>query len=572
MEQRPLNLSATKVYDASTTLNSGSVTLSNLVGVETLNTSGSITTNSNNVGTFGTSDINVSSLSLIDGTGTASNYTLTGGSYSATITKKTIGLTGSKVYDATTTASPSNLSLTGLVGSETLTLSGTGTLATSAVGTGKTITLNTLAIADNTGLASNYDLSGSASMDVTARPVTASGSRVYDGTTTINGTDLTTINNLAGSDTLSVTGSGTTTANVGNNKSVTLGTLALASGSGNASNYALSSATVDITQRPLDLEASRIYDGTTTINGADFSTFTNIVAGETLAVSGSGTITSKNVGTGKTVTSVNLALANGTGTASNYSINSLTADITGRPVSISGSRLYDSTVTADSSILTITSGVGGENLTLTGSGVLGAASAGSQTITNNNTLAIADGTGLASNYTLTGATINVTILPRTLNVTLSREYDGTTSVSGSSLTPTFDSLQGGETLALTGTGSISNANVGSSKSVALGTIALAAGSGNPSNYTLNSATMDVTQKVINLDGIRAYDASTDVLSSDINTFGNIISGETLTISGTGSVPNNSVEMNKVITLGSLTLGDGSGSASNYTLIWRNTHF
>ena len=313
VNQRPLNFSATKTYDANTTINSGSVTLSNLVGVETLNTSGSITTNSNNVGTFGTSDITVSALSLTNGTGTASNYTLNGGTYSATITKKTIGLTGSKVYDATTTASPSNLSLTGLVGSETLTLSGSGTLATSAVGTGKTITLNTLAIADNTGVASNYDLSGTATMDVTTRSVTASGSRIYDGTTTVNGTDLTTINNLAGTDTLSLTGSGTTTANVGNSKSVTLGTLALASGSGNASNYALSSATVDITQRPLDLGASRIYDGTTTINGSDFSTFTNIVGGETLAVTGSGTITSKNVGTGKTVTSVNLALANGTG-------------------------------------------------------------------------------------------------------------------------------------------------------------------------------------------------------------------------------------------------------------------
>ena len=38
-------------------------------------------------------------------------------------------------------------------------------------------------------------------MDVTARPVTASGSRVYDGTTTVNGTDLTSISNLAGTDT-----------------------------------------------------------------------------------------------------------------------------------------------------------------------------------------------------------------------------------------------------------------------------------------------------------------------------------------------------------------------------------
>ena len=134
---------------------------------------------------------------------------------------------------------------------------------------------------------------------------------------------------------------------------------------------------------------------------------------------------------------------------------------------------------------------------------------------------------MASNYTLSGATINVTVIPRTLNVSLSREYDGTTSISGSSLTPTFDSLQGSETLALSGTGSISTASVGNSKAVTLGTIALATGSGNPSNYNLNSVTINITPRVINLDGIRAYDATTNVLSSDINTFGNIISGETL---------------------------------------------
>ena len=402
-------------------------------------------------------------------------------------------------------------------------------------------------------------------MDITTRPVTATGSRIYDGTTSLNGTDLTTISNLAGTDTLSITGSGTVTSNVGNGKTVSLGSLALSSGSGNASNYSLTSATANITQRPLDLVASRIYDGTTTINGSDFSNFSNIVSGETLSVIGSGTVTSANVGTGKVITSVNLALTNGTGLASNYSINSQTVDITGRPVTISGSRSYDSTTTADSSILSITSGVSGESLSLTGSGFLGSASAGTQTITNNNTLAIADGTGLASNYTLSGATMNVTVIPRTLNVTLSREYDGTTNVTTASLTPIFDSLQGGETLALSGTGSVSNANAESSKAVTLGTIALAAGSGNPSNYTINSVLLDVTQRVINLDGIRAYNATTNVLSSDINTFGNIVSGETLTISGTGSVSTDSVEMNKAITLGTLSLGNGSGVASNYTL-------
>ena len=281
--QRPLNITATKAYDGNTTISASSVSLLNLVGGETLNKSGTVTTNSTNVGSFATSDIAVSSLSLANGTGTASNYTLSGGTYSATITQKTVGLSGSKVYDATSVVNSSDLTLTGTVGTETLTLSGSGALATSAIGTGKTITLGSLAISDNGGLASNYSLSGTATMNVTARPVTVSGSRVYDGTTTINGTALTTVSNLAGSDTLSVTGSGTSTADVGNSKSVTLGSLALVSGSGNAANYSLSSATVNITQRPLDLQASRIYNGTVTINGSDFSTFSNIVSGQTLS-------------------------------------------------------------------------------------------------------------------------------------------------------------------------------------------------------------------------------------------------------------------------------------------------
>ena len=90
----------------------------------------------------------------------------------ASVTQKVLGLTGSRIYNATTTASSTDLSLTGLVGSETLTLSGSGTLTSSAVGTGKTITLNTLAISNNSGLASNYDLSGTATMNVTTRAVT----------------------------------------------------------------------------------------------------------------------------------------------------------------------------------------------------------------------------------------------------------------------------------------------------------------------------------------------------------------------------------------------------------------
>ena len=136
-------------------------------------------------------------------------------------------------------------------------------------------------------------------MDITARPVTASGTRVYDGTTTVSGSDINSFTNLVGSETLAASGSGSvTSANVGSGKGVTFGTLALANGTGSASNYSLSSASFEISQRPLTLTGSKVYDGATNIQGGDITTFTNIVGSETLAVTGSGSVSSANVGTG----------------------------------------------------------------------------------------------------------------------------------------------------------------------------------------------------------------------------------------------------------------------------------
>ena len=63
---------------------------------------------------------------LLDNTGLASNYTITSDSF--VITQRTLNSSGNRLYDATTTANSSDLSLGNLVGSETLALSGNGTL------------------------------------------------------------------------------------------------------------------------------------------------------------------------------------------------------------------------------------------------------------------------------------------------------------------------------------------------------------------------------------------------------------------------------------------------------------
>ena len=65
--------------------------------------------------------------------------------------------------------------------------------------------------------------------------------------------------------------------------------------------------------------------------------------------------------------------------------------------------------------------------------------------------------------------------------------------------------------------------------------------------------------------MRAFDGTNNASSTDLG-ISNLVSGEDLTLSGSGTVPNATVEMNKAITLGSLSISDGSGGkSSNYTL-------
>ena len=122
---------------------------------------------------------------------------------------------------------------------------------------------------------------------------------------------------------------------------------------------------------------------------------------------------------------------------------------------MSGTRLYDATTDAVASDLTTISGrVGSETLTLSGTGSVADANVDPNKAVTVGTLALGDGTGLAANYTLSGGTHQLTINQRPLNATLSRQYDGTATSAGSTLS-SFDALQGGETLTMSGSGTVS---------------------------------------------------------------------------------------------------------------------
>src|SRR5690606_29098127 len=147
-----------------------------------------------------------------------------------------------------------------------------------------------------------------------------------------------------------------------------------------------------------------------------------------------------------------------------------------------------------------------------------------------DTLTLADGIdpdgGLASNYTLAGGTHEVTIGPRVISLSGRREYDGGVDLTAEIFA--LNNLVGGETLVLTGTGTMADKNVGS-RTVTLDTLALADGvgpnGGLASNYTLVGGTHEVTidPRVISLSGGREYDGSVD-LAAAIFTLNNLAAG------------------------------------------------
>jgi hypothetical protein len=129
------------------------------------------------------------------------NYTVTFASNTtSTIDPYTVNLTGSRVYDGGTAAEAGIFTLSQLVGQESLSLSGTGSVSNAHV----TLVgqqpqaqslgaLGTLDLVDgvgaNAGLALNYKLVGGAhNVTITPRPLTFSASvpdKIYDGNTAI---------------------------------------------------------------------------------------------------------------------------------------------------------------------------------------------------------------------------------------------------------------------------------------------------------------------------------------------------------------------------------------------------
>ena len=82
---------------------------------------------------------------------------------------------------------------------------------------------------------------------------------------------------------------------------------------------------------------------------------------------------------------------------------------------------------------------------------------------------------------------------------------------------------------------------------------------------LVAGALTINRAVITLDGMRNYDASTNMAAGQLSMHG-LVNGESLLLSGNGSLDNKNAGTNKRINNGSLMLSDGQGGlADNYTL-------
>ncbi|MGH8711426.1 MAG: YDG domain-containing protein, partial [Burkholderiales bacterium] len=85
-------------------------------------------------------------------------------------------------------------------------------------------------------------------------------------------------------------------------------------------------------------------------------------------------------------------------------------------------------------------------------------------------------------------------------------------------------------------------------------------------YVPSAATGVITAANVTLAGTRVYDGTANFTAPAFGTFNTGVGGETLTIaSGFGTVPSPNAGPAQTLTPNTLVLGNGSGSASNYTI-------
>ncbi|MFN8670127.1 MAG: YDG domain-containing protein [Gemmatimonadaceae bacterium] len=455
-----------------------------------------------------------------------SNYTLTQPSgLTANITTKSLAVGGSftandKTYDGgvSATIGTNTLALTGIVGSDNVTVAGqTAAFLTAPVGIGKTVAITGITLGGSDAAYYTVDLSGAPTTTaaIAAKGLTIGGSftasnKVYDGsaTATIASNALTLVG-VVGGDNVSLTGltAAFASAAIGNGRTVSLSAASLTGG--DATNYTLSltgapTATANITFAGATVTvggsfsaSNKAYDALVGASGNTSAlTLSGVAPGHTVSIASvTLAFATPTVGGGKTVSIANLTL--GGADAALYAVNlngapTATASISPRSLTVSGlraaSKVFDgSSATSLEGTAAYVGLVAGEQFPVAGasSAVFATPDVGNGkpvTVSGieppSGNYVVAQPLGLVANVTPKGLTIGGHF------VAADREYDGTVHATIATQALTLLGVVNGGAVSLAGvTAAFADPAVGNGKPVALATASLA-GPGAP-NYTLS---------------------------------------------------------------------------------------
>ncbi|MXV17052.1 YDG domain-containing protein [Hufsiella ginkgonis] len=605
----------TKAYDANTSaaLAAGNYTLNGLEGTDAVTVTGTAAYDTKLVGAGKTVTANTFVLAGAD----KDNYSLTTTSATTTGSITARGLTLAlnatpaitKIYDAGTSATlaAGNYVLTGVQGSDAVTVTGTAVYDTKLIGTGKTVTANSFVLAGADK--GNYNLattSATTTGSVTARPLTLALNstpaitKVYDATTSATlAAGNYALNGVQGSDAVTVSGTATyDTKLVGAAKTVTANTFVLAGA--DKDNYSLTTisatATGSITAKPLTLAllntiaVSKMYDATVsaTIPAINYS-LSGVEGSDAVTIGATATYDTKTVGTGKTVTATNFVL--GGADKDNYALTTTSATITGeislRPLTAALnstpaiSKIYDAgtSATLAAGNYNLTGIQGADLVTVTGTATYDTKLAGTGKTVTANAFVLAGADKDNYNLTTTSATTTGSISARPLTVTLNaspainKAYDATTSATLATGNYNLAGIQGADAVTVTGTASYDTKAAGDGKTVTANAFVLAGA--DKDNYSIANSSATTTGSITgialtaSLTGTvtKVYDGNTSasLTTANYGPLTGVISGDDVSYNNpaSGTYGDKNAGAGKTITVTGLILA--GADKDNYVL-------
>ncbi|NHM07349.1 hypothetical protein G4D82_08965, partial [Flavobacterium sp. CYK-4] len=565
-----------KVYDGNTNATLTG-TLTGVISPDDVSLNASAFFDSASVGTA----IAVTSTSTLSGAD-AANYNLVESTgLTADITPKQLTIASAtalnKVFDGNTDAIITG-TLVGVIAPDDVTLIGTGTFASAAVGVNIPVTSTSTIVGD----IANYTL-----LQPTGLTANISAAELLPQTITFDA--LSDVVYGSGTFTLNATSdSGLTVAYLSSNPAVATvsGNVVTVVGVGSTTITAIQSGNevydaatpvdqnLNVTPKELTVTATannKVYDGTydATITG----TLNGIVGADVVTFNGIGGFETLDVANGINVFSISTL---GGANASNYYLTQptgLTANITPKELTVIGAsannKVYDGTTAATINGATLIGIVGTDDVSVIGTGVFASKNVG----TNIEVTAALTLSGTqAGNYFIatqpTGLTANIT--PKVLTISgltgAAKVYDGTTMATLSG-TATLVGVEGADAVSLDGTPTVvfADKNVGTAKPLTISGYSISGA--DAANYTLTQpadVTADITPATLTITSVSAlnkpYDGTTAAVINGL--LSGIISPDVVTLIGTGNFASAEIGNNIAVTSTSTLSG---AAASNYIL-------